>query len=58
MVYRTDCSCKKKVKKPIVVHSREACQDTITIMKQEDAKSVGGIVHCYSYTKETAKRFF
>lgn len=47
----------KKVNKPIVVHSREACQDTITIMKQEDAKSVGGIVHCYSYTKETAKDF-
>lgn len=47
----------KKVKKPIIVHSRDACQDTINIMKQEDAKSVGGIVHCYSYTKETAKDF-
>ena len=47
----------KKVKKPIIVHSRDACQDTINIMKQEDAKSVGGIVHCYAYTKETAKDF-
>lgn len=47
----------KKVKKPIIVHSRESCQDTIDIMKQENAKSVGGIVHCYSYTKETVKDF-
>lgn len=47
----------RKVKKPIIVHSREACQDTIDIMRQEDAMSVGGIVHCYSYTKETAKDF-
>lgn len=47
----------KKVKKPIIIHSREACQDTIDIMRQEDAESIGGIVHCYSYTKETAKNF-
>lgn len=47
----------KKVKKPIIVHSRDACQDTIDIMKQENAGAVGGIVHCYSYTKETAKDF-
>lgn len=47
----------KRVNKPIIIHSREACQDTIDMMKQEDAASVGGIVHCYSYTKETAKDF-
>lgn len=47
----------REVKLPIVVHSREAAQDTIDIMKSEKACEVGGIVHCFSYTKETARIF-
>lgn len=47
----------REVKLPLVIHSREASQDTIDIMKSEKAAEVGGIVHCFSYTKETARIF-
>ena len=42
---------------PIVVHSRDAAQDTIAVMRQAKAGEIGGVVHCYSYTKETAREF-
>ena len=47
----------KKVGKPIVVHSREAAKDTIDIMKEHNAADAGGVLHCYSYTKESAREF-
>lgn len=43
----------KKLKLPIVVHSRDACKDTIDMIK-EKAKDLNGIIHCFSYEKETA----
>lgn len=42
---------------PMIVHSRDAAKDTVDIMTAEKAGEIGGVVHCYSYTKETAKTF-
>lgn len=47
----------REVKLPVVIHSREAAKDTVDIMTAEHAEEIGGVVHCYSYTKETAKIF-
>lgn len=47
----------RELKVPIVVHSREAAKDTVDTMRGCDAGSIGGVVHCYSYTKETARDF-
>lgn len=47
----------RTVKKPIVVHSRDAAQDTFEMMKASDARDIGGVIHCFSYSKEMAKRF-
>ncbi len=47
----------RRVKKPIVVHSREAANDTIDIMRGCNAGDIGGVIHCYSYTKESARDF-
>ncbi len=47
----------KRVSKPIVVHSREAAQDTYDIMKATGAEDIGGTIHCFSYGKEMAKLF-
>ncbi len=47
----------KEVKLPLIIHSRDAAQDTMDIMKSENAKECGGIVHCFSYSKEVAKTF-
>ena len=47
----------RQVKKPILIHSRDAAADTMSIMKAENCQDIGGIIHCYSYSKELAKEF-
>ena len=41
----------------MVIHSRDAAEDTIRIMKEAKSEEIGGVIHCYSYSKETAKIF-
>ncbi|MGN0377348.1 MAG: TatD family hydrolase [Suilimivivens sp.] len=47
----------KEVKLPVIIHSREAAKDTYDIMAALKAGENGGIVHCYSYSKELARDF-
>lgn len=42
---------------PVVIHSRDAAKDTADIMTAEKAGEMGGVVHCFSYTKEMARVF-
>ncbi len=42
---------------PVVIHTRDAARDTVDIMRAEKASEIGGVVHCFSYTKETARIF-
>ncbi|RYZ67891.1 MAG: TatD family deoxyribonuclease [Proteobacteria bacterium] len=34
--------------KPVVIHTREAADDTLAILREEKASEVGGIIHCFS----------
>lgn len=54
-VFRKQIRLAKKVKLPIIIHNREATQDIVEILKEEDAKEVGGIMHCFSGSLETAQ---
>ncbi|MCM1190080.1 MAG: TatD family hydrolase [bacterium] len=47
----------REAKKPVIIHSRDAARDTVDILTQERAGETGGVIHCYSYTKETAAAF-
>jgi TatD DNase family protein len=40
---------------PIVVHSRDAGEDTLAILKEEGADSIGGVLHCFTGDLETAR---
>ena len=42
---------------PVIIHSREAAKDTLDIMQGEKAEEIGGVIHCYSYTKEMAREY-
>lgn len=42
---------------PVIIHSREAAADTYKIMKEEKADQLNGVIHCYSYSKETARDY-
>jgi len=47
----------RELKLPVIIHSRDAAKDTIDIMTAERSREIGGVIHCYSYTKETARTF-
>mgnify|MGYP002853990319 CR=1 FL=1 len=42
---------------PVIIHSREAAQETYEILAEMDISSIPVVVHCYSYSPEMAKRF-
>lgn len=42
---------------PIIIHSRDAAQDTLKVMQQAHAETQSGVIHCYSYSKEMAREF-
>ena len=44
-------------KLPVIIHSREASQDTFDIMKKEHAGTTGGVIHCFSGSAEMAKEY-
>lgn len=47
-------SLAEKYKKPVIVHSREAAQDTIDMLKKHNVK---GVIHCFSGSYETAREY-
>ncbi|BBP86468.1 hypothetical protein BsIDN1_00860 [Bacillus safensis] len=54
-VFRRQIALAKEVKLPIVIHNRDATEDVVTILKEEGAAEVGGIMHCFTGSLETAK---
>ena len=36
-----------EVKLPLIIHAREAHADTVSLMKSENARDVGGVMHCF-----------
>ena len=42
---------------PVVIHSRDAAQDTLEIMKSEHKGTTGGVIHCFSYGVEMAREY-
>jgi TatD DNase family protein len=46
----------RELRKPLVIHTREAAADTLEILSAEGAREVGGIIHCFSEDREFARR--
>ncbi len=42
---------------PVIIHSRDAAEDTIKVMRASNAEEIPGVIHCYSYSKELAREF-
>lgn len=47
----------RRLNKPIIVHSRDAALDTYEVMKASKASECGGVVHCFSYPVEEARKY-
>ena len=46
----------KELNKPIIVHTRDAREDTIAILKENSADQCRGVLHCFTETWEMAKQ--
>jgi TatD DNase family protein len=51
-VFRTQIRFAKKVKKPLIVHIRDASHDAKIVLMEEGAGEVGGVLHCYNADDE------
>lgn len=47
----------REVNLPVIVHSRDAAKDTLDIIKAENARDMGGVIHCFSYSVEMAREY-
>lgn len=51
----------KEIEKPVIIHSRDAAEDTIQILrdfrKENPQIENPGVIHCYSYSPELAKEY-
>lgn len=54
--FRMHIRAAKQTDKPLIIHTRQAREDTIRILKEEGADSVGGVLHCFTEDWETAKQ--
>ncbi len=55
-LFRKQIHLAQKVNLPIIIHNREATADVVNILREENAASVGGVMHCYSGSVETARQ--
>ena len=54
--FRTHIRAARMCRKPLIIHTREAAEDTLRIMAEEAAGEVGGVMHCFTETPEVAAR--
>jgi TatD DNase family protein len=54
--FRYQINIAKELNLPIIIHDRDAHEDIVNILKEENANKVGGVIHCFSGDYEYAKK--
>jgi TatD DNase family protein len=52
--FRSHIRAAREAGKPLIIHTRSAAADTIRIMQEERAAEIGGVMHCFTESWETA----
>ncbi|MCL9684571.1 TatD family hydrolase [Legionella maioricensis] len=42
--------------KPLIIHTRQAAEDTLQLMAEENAQQIGGVMHCFAEDLDIARR--
>jgi TatD DNase family protein len=53
--FRVHVRAARATGKPLIVHTRSASDDTLAILREEGADTVGGVMHCFTETWEVAR---
>lgn len=54
-VFREHVRMARALKLPVVIHTRDAEDDTIAILREEHAEECGGVIHCFTGTEKLAR---
>jgi TatD DNase family protein len=54
--FREQLQLARELALPVIIHTREAQEDTITILKEENASEISGVFHCFSGDAWLAKQ--
>ena len=55
--FRMQLQMAREEKLPVIIHSRDAAEDTLQIAKEEKLGEIGGVIHCFSYSREIAAEY-
>ncbi|HYE91333.1 MAG TPA: TatD family hydrolase [Terriglobales bacterium] len=54
--FRRQIALARRLRKPVVIHSRDAHPETLALLAEEHVSDVGGVMHCFSGDVEIARR--
>jgi TatD DNase family protein len=54
--FRTHIRAALAARKPLIIHTRSSSEDTIKIMREEGAESIGGAMHCFTESLDVARK--
>jgi TatD DNase family protein len=55
--FRRQLELAREMSLPVIIHSRDAAEDTLKLMKDAHAGEIPGVIHCYSYSPELAREY-
>jgi TatD DNase family protein len=53
--FRTHIRAARECRKPLIIHTRSAAADTLRIMDEENAGTIGGVMHCFTENIDVAQ---
>lgn len=53
--FRTHIRAARRCGKPLIIHTRSSAADTLRLMREENASEPGGVMHCFTETREVAE---
>lgn len=54
--FRVHIEAAKQINKPLIIHTRDAREDTIKIMRESQADLAGGVMHCFTESIDMARK--
>ncbi len=53
--FRHHIQAARQARKPLIIHTRSAADDTLRVMREEGAREAGGVMHCFTESWEVAE---
>jgi TatD DNase family protein len=53
--FRVHVRAARQARRPLIVHTRSASQDTLAVLRDEGAREAGGVFHCFTETMDVAR---